>query len=92
VSSRQHYYGVNHLQYLTKSTYRRVRLFDSERFRNQWVVTLGNLRRELGFKIVGYVFMPEHFHALIWPTAGASPSAIMQKLEDRTALFILKNR
>jgi hypothetical protein len=44
------------------------------RFRNQWVVTLADLRRELGFKIVGYVLMPEHFHALIWPTAQANPS------------------
>ena len=35
--------------------------------------------------------MPEHFHALIWPTAPADPSVILQKLEDRTALFILKN-
>jgi REP element-mobilizing transposase RayT len=35
--------------------------------------------------------MPEHFHALIWPAARANPSVIMQKLEDRTALFILKN-
>jgi REP element-mobilizing transposase RayT len=34
---------------------------------------------------------PEHFHALIWPTAQANPSQIVQKLEDRTALLILKN-
>jgi putative transposase len=87
----QHYYGLNHLHYLTNSTYRRARLYDSERFRNQWVATLGDLRRELGFKIVGYVLMPEHFHALIWPTAQADPSQIVQKLEDRTALLILKN-
>jgi REP element-mobilizing transposase RayT len=87
----QHYYGLNHLHCLTNSTYRCARLYDSERFRNQWVVTLGDLRRELGFKIIGYVLMPEHFHALIWPTGQANPSQIMQKLEDRTALFILKN-
>ena len=35
--------------------------------------------------------MPEHFHALIWPAAEANPWQIMQKLEDRSALFILKN-
>ena len=87
----QHYYGLNHLHYMTKNTYRRARLYDSECFRNQWVVSLGDLRRELGFKIIGYVLMPEHFHMLIWPTAQASPSQIVQKLEDRTALFILKN-
>jgi hypothetical protein len=49
VPKLQHYYGLNHLHYLTHSTYRRPRLYDSERFRNQWVVTLGDLWRELGF-------------------------------------------
>ena len=87
----QRYYGLNHLHYLTISTYRRARLYDSERFRDHWVVTLGELRGELGFKIVGYVLMPEHFHALIWPAREADPSQIRQKLEDRTALFVLKN-
>jgi len=30
VSKLKHYYGLNHLHYLTTSTYRRARLFDSE--------------------------------------------------------------
>jgi putative transposase len=91
VSKLTHYYGLNHLHYLTKSTYRRARLYDSERFRNQWVATLGELRQELGFKVVGYVLMPEHFHALFWPTPDANLPQIIQKLEDRRALFVLKN-
>jgi REP element-mobilizing transposase RayT len=33
--------------------------------------------------------MPEDIHALIGPTPEANPSRIMQKLEDRTTLFIL---
>ena len=85
------YYGLNDLHYITNSTYRRARVYDSERFRNNWVATLGELRGELGFKIIGYVLMPEHFHALLWPTPEANPSQITQKLEDRTALFVLKN-
>jgi REP element-mobilizing transposase RayT len=51
----------------------------------------GKLRRELKFRILGYALMPEHSHALVWPAAEANPSQIVQKLEDRTALFILKN-
>jgi REP element-mobilizing transposase RayT len=82
----QHYYGLSHLHYLTNSTCRRVRLYDSERFRKQWVVTLGDLRRELGFKIIGYVLMAEHFHALIWPTARANPLQIMQKVAQASCL------
>jgi putative transposase len=91
VPKLQHYYGLNHLHYVAKSTSRRARLYDSECFRNQWVASLGALRRELGFKIIGYVLMPEHFHMLVWPTAQANPSQVVQKLEDRTALSILKN-
>ena len=52
-------------------------------------MTFGELRQELSFRIVGCVLMPEHFHALIGPTPEANPPEIMQKLEDRTALFIL---
>ncbi len=32
----QHSYGGNHLHFLTASTYRRARVFDSERFRRHW--------------------------------------------------------
>jgi REP-associated tyrosine transposase len=84
------YYGGNHLHYLTTSTYRRARVFDSERFKRQFVATLASLRADLGFRIIGYVLMPEHFHLLVWPSERANPSQIMQRLEGRTARFILK--
>ena len=32
---QKQYYGENHLHYLTQSTYRRTRLFDSEKFRQR---------------------------------------------------------
>jgi REP element-mobilizing transposase RayT len=60
--------GLNHLHFITASTYRRARLFDSDRFRRDFVATLTGLRAELSFKVIGYVLMPEHFHALIWPS------------------------
>jgi putative transposase len=84
------YFGGNHLHYLTTSTYRRARIFDSERFKRQFIASLAELRAELGFRILGYVLMPEHFHLLIWPSERANPSQIMQKLEGGTARFILK--
>ena len=88
---QRHYYGLNHLHFITASTYRRARLFDSDRFRRQFVATLAGLRAELSFKVIGYVLMPEHFHALIWPSERADPSRIVQSLKERTAKFILKN-
>jgi hypothetical protein len=50
---RQHrFYGLNHLHYLTTSTYRRARLFDADRFKRNFITVLGGLRAELGFRIV----------------------------------------
>ena len=91
MAAQHHYYGGHHLHYLTASTYRRTRLFDSERFRRQFAKTLKQLRAKLGFRIIGYVLMPEHFHLLIWPSERANPSQIIQSLKERTAKFVLKN-
>jgi hypothetical protein len=41
VPGQRHYYGLNHLHYLTASAYRRARVFDSDRFRSHFVKTLG---------------------------------------------------
>jgi putative transposase len=87
----EHFYGQNHLHYLTANIYRRARIFDAERFKHKFVQTVDDLRTELGFKIIGYVLMPEHCHLLIWPGPPANPSQIMQKLSERTANFILRN-
>jgi putative transposase len=91
VSRQRHYYGLNHLHYLTASTYRRARLFDSARFRKHFIQTLDELRSDLDFKILGYVLMPEHFHLLVWPCGPSNPSQIVQSLKERTAIFMLKN-
>ena len=91
VPQQLHFYGLNHLHYITTSTYRRARVFDSERFKRRFVGTWAELRGQLGFRIMGYVLMPEHFHVLLWPSELANPSQIMQKLEERTAKFILKS-
>jgi len=37
----------------------RPRLFDSERFKRKFVATLAALRGEVGFRIVGYVLIPQ---------------------------------
>ena len=86
---QQHYYGLNHLHFLTASTYRRARLFDSNRFRVHFVRTLHQLRQQQNFRIIGWVLMPEHFHLLLWPSECADPSVIVQSLKARTAKFIL---
>jgi len=74
VGARVHYYSQNHAHYLTKNVYRRARIFDSDCFKLKLIATLNDLREELGFRIFGYVVMPEHCHLLIWPGELADPS------------------
>lgn len=73
------------LQFITSSTYRRSRLFDSARFRWTFVETLHQLRRETSFLLIGWVLMPEHFHLLIRPEPAEATSRFMQELKKRTA-------
>ena len=43
------YFAPGQLQFVTSSTYRRAKLFDSHRFRCEFVETLRQLRKEKGF-------------------------------------------
>ncbi len=85
-----HFYGENHLHFLTASTYHRVRLFKSVSFCEEFIRTLDHLRPEQGFRLLGYVLMPDHFHLLIWPSQKANPSKIIGSLKERTAKRIIK--
>jgi REP-associated tyrosine transposase len=76
VSQPPRYYGENDLHFLTTSTYRRTPVFNSELFKREFVATLAELRAELGFRLLGYVLMPEHFHLLVWPSEAANPSLV----------------
>ena len=88
---QRHYYGLNHLHFITASTYRRARLFDSDRFRSHYVQTLGELRQQQDFHLLGWVLMPDHFHLLLWPCAETNPSQIVQSLKERTAKYLLSH-
>jgi hypothetical protein len=50
---QRHYYGENHLHYVTANIYRRARIFDADRFKLKFAQTLGELRAELAFRIIG---------------------------------------
>jgi hypothetical protein len=50
MTRQRHFYGLHPRHYLTPSTYRRARRFDSERFKRNFITVLGGLRAELGFR------------------------------------------
>ena len=55
----RHLYGLNHLHSPTANTYRKARIFDSDRHKRRFVQTLDQLRAELGFRIIGCVLIPQ---------------------------------
>ncbi len=83
-------YTPGELQFLTSSTYRRIPVFLSDRFRRCFVQRLGEVRQELHFLLVGWVLMPEHFHLLIRPEPAETTPAIMKELKEESAKRIIR--
>ncbi len=61
--SRRHF-APGQLQFITSSTYRRTKLFDSDCFHYDFIEVLRQFRRETCFLLIGWVLMPEHFQRL----------------------------
>jgi REP element-mobilizing transposase RayT len=80
--THKRHFAPGQLQFLTSSTYRRAKLFESDRFRWSFVEVLGQLRIEMGFLLIGWVLMPDHFHLLVKPEPAASTSRFMQEPTD----------
>jgi putative transposase len=49
-------------------------------------------RRRLGFAFCGYVLMPDHWHALLWPSHPLTVSRAVQDIKDVSARRINRLR
>ena len=85
MSVSRRYFAPARLQFITSSAYGRLKLFDSYRLRLMFVGVLREYRQQLGFLLIGWVLMPEHFHFLIEPEPAESTSRLLQELKKRTA-------
>ena len=85
-------YGFGHLHFITFSCYRRLPLLRSARARNIFVRVLREVRDRYGFKLVGYVVMPEHIHLLISEPKVGTPSTAMQMLKQRVSRLLRRRR
>jgi putative transposase len=85
-------YGRGHLHFVTFSCYKRLPFLKTARSREVFLQELGRLRAELGFRIIGYVVMPEHVHLLLNEPPGATPSIVLYRLKLRIAKRMRKRR
>ena len=75
------YYGQGDLHFITFRCYRRLPLLKTTRARNLFVKELGRVRDATGFRLIGYVVMPEHVHLLISEPLIGDPSKIIQAVK-----------
>ena len=91
-SGLQRYYGKADLHFITFSCYRRLPLLKTMRARDLFVQELAKVRDEMGFRLVGYVVMPEHVHLLISEPKQGTPSRVLHKLKLQVSRKIRKRR
>jgi putative transposase len=86
------YYGQGHLHFLTFSCYRRRPLLSTRRAREQFLKILGEVRARYGFRLVGYVVMPEHVHLLISEPGKGNPSKVLQVLKQKVSRALRRKK
>ncbi|HLA84095.1 MAG TPA: transposase [Thermoguttaceae bacterium] len=69
----RHFHEAGHLHELTFSCYQRMPLLTNDAWRERLARCLDLAGEEAAINLVGFVFMPEHVHLLVFPTT-ADPS------------------
>jgi len=79
------YYGRGDLHFVTFSCYQRRALLGTAEARDFFVMILDEVRAHYGFRLAGYVVMPEHVHLLMSEAKEANPSIVLQVLKQRVS-------
>ena len=63
----RHFHDIVHLHELTFSCYQRIPLLTNDTWRKKLARCIDAAGEETSFELVGFVFMPEHVHLLVYP-------------------------
>jgi len=87
------YYRKRDLHFVTFSCYRKLPFLGTKHARGVFVRELARVRAECGFRLIGYVVMPNHVHLLLSePVKGTTPSTVMQLLKQRVSRKMRKRK
>lgn len=75
------YYVPNALVFITQVVQDREPVFQDQDYLELLLSTLRTVKQLHPFSMLGYVFLPEHFHILIKPTGNSNFSHIMHSLK-----------
>ena len=79
-----------HLYYITTNVYKRLAIFTRPAFIIPLYDSLHFYRHQYGFKLLGYVIMPDHIHLLLWPLNETSISDFMRDFKTFTAKRLIR--
>jgi len=79
------YTGCGDFHFITFSCYERRALLESKRAKAAFVKILGEVRARYGFRLAGYVVMPNHVHLLISESPSGTPAKVIQVLKQRVS-------
>jgi putative transposase len=86
MAARRVFDAEHHAQFVTFSCYRRRRLLDHPRMRDDFIaITAEKLREHRGI-CSGYVVMPDHVHAIVWFGIAGSLSPFMKSWKQTASL------
>jgi REP-associated tyrosine transposase len=86
------FYGRGDLHFITFSCYRRRAFLGKQRARDRFVKILDEVRKRHGFRLIGYVVMPEHVHLLVSEPRKGNPSKVLQVLKQKVSAALRNNR
>ncbi|MFA6908412.1 MAG: transposase [Patescibacteria group bacterium] len=74
------FHDENYGHFITTKTFRNKRLFHDPRCCEILLEDIKFYRKKLGFKLVGYVIMPDHIHLIVWWDVGKHPELTVSKI------------
>ena len=86
----RHYNERGHLHELTFSCYRRMPLLTNDRWRTMLSESIDRAVDHHGFRLVAFVYMPEHVHLLVCPDAGEACVSPLLKAIKQPFSFRIK--
>ncbi|MCK4605982.1 MAG: transposase, partial [candidate division Zixibacteria bacterium] len=81
----RHYDSLGTARFVTFSCYRQLPALQSDRAKEIFIEQLDAARTKHGFKLLGYVVMPEHVHLVLHPPDGMKLGLVIREIKSRTA-------
>ena len=81
----KHYDDLGTVRFVTFSCYRRLPSLNHPGAKEIFIEELGRARAKHGFRILGYVLMPEHVHLVMFPLDGMKLGLVIGEVKSRSA-------